>query len=74
VDLEISGDQVVVGEVFFPPENAASVADEEFRACFRTAAAGARFPCPGCRAGSLTVPYPVNLRAYSPAQHLEGGS
>ena len=64
VDLQISGDQAVVGEVFFPPEHEGSVGDQAFRSCFRDAAAGARFDCGRCKPGSLTVPFPVNLRTY----------
>jgi hypothetical protein len=64
VDLEIRGDQAVVGEVFFPPEHEGSVGDEAFRTCLRDVVAGARFECVRCKPGTLTVPYPVNLRTY----------
>jgi hypothetical protein len=67
VDVDIRGGQLVVGEVFFPTEQEASVGDEEFRSCFRGAVAGARFECADCKPGSLTVPYPVNLRDYRPS-------
>jgi hypothetical protein len=66
VDLEIRDGQVAIGEVFFPPEDQASVGDEAFRTCFRDAVGGTRFACGGCKVGNLTVPYPVNLRLYQP--------
>lgn len=70
VDLELDGERAVVTGVHFPPTDAgSSLGDREFQACFSAAAVTATpaVSCHGCRPGRLTVPHPIRLKPYFPA-------
>jgi hypothetical protein len=66
VDLAVSEGRATVVEAHFPGDSEATMGSPEFQRCFKAAVAGASVDCTSCKAGTLTVPFPVALMPYFP--------
>jgi hypothetical protein len=61
MDLQIADDRAVITELLFPTGDERVVGDAVFQKCMREAVVGSEVPCVRCRAGTVTVPYPLVL-------------
>jgi hypothetical protein len=66
LDLEIQADEARITELLFPGGDEMVVGDSTFQACVHHAVVGGRLPCPGCKPGTVTTPYPVDLVPFAP--------
>lgn len=73
IDVAITADQARIDDLFFSPGAADVAGDETFQACARSDVIGAAFPCPGCRPGKLTVPFPITMRQFTAASEANDG-
>lgn len=73
LDLDIRNDRVTVKSVSFKTEAGEFSGDDEFRSCFDQRAQNVSLPCPGCKPGTLSIPWAF-ARFFSGALAPDGGA